>query len=82
MNHKKLRLELETRKLLLIEEGLKGNKQWVMDELEEGLKGNRKVVRKKHEFNEIAGLMNDEDANEMIQIIEDSCEKIDLDGWK
>ncbi len=75
-------MELETRKLHFIEEVLKINKQDVMDELEEVLRVHNTTPSQKHDFKKFTGVMNDDDATEMLQIIEDGCEKIDQDGWK
>ena len=75
-------MELEIRKIHFIEKVLKINQQDILDELEEVLRPRSSTFSKKHDFKKIAGIMNDEDANEMLQIIEDGSEKIDVDGWK
>ena len=45
-------------------------------------KAAKKLRPAKKSFHDLVGIMSKKDAEEMMHIIEEGCEKIDEDGWK
>jgi hypothetical protein len=71
----------DSRKIHLIEEVLKLKNEALLNELETVLDKKKKKDAKKS-FRDFVGIMSKAEANEMMKIIEDGCEKIDYEGWK
>ena len=72
----------EAKKLHLIEEILKIENDEVLAEVEAVIAKNRMHAVKRRSFKDYAGLMTDEEANELEKIIEEGCETINPDDWK
>ena len=72
----------EAKKLHLIEEILKIENDEVLAEVEAVIAKNQMHAVKRRSFRDFAGLMTDEEANELEKIIEEGCETINPDDWK
>lgn len=76
----------EARKLHIIEEILKLNSESTLATIENFLKKEKKEERKmrktKSTFREFSGIWSEEEAAEIKNIIEESCETINPDDWK
>jgi hypothetical protein len=72
----------EAKKLHLIEAILKVEDDAVLKEVENILSKNNNNVSSRKSFKDFAGVLTDNEANEMEKIIEEGCEQINLDDWK
>lgn len=71
----------EARKLHLIEEILKIEDEAVLAEVESLINSKMHTV-KRRSFTDFAGMMSDEEADELEKIIDEGCEQINPDDWK
>lgn len=72
----------EAKKLHLIEELLKVENDAVLSEVEHILLKNKLVKQERKKFTDFAGMMTDEEADELEKIIKEGCEQIHPDDWK
>ena len=72
----------EAKKLHLIEEILKIEDDVLLDEVEKVITKNKLRAASGKSFKDFAGIWTAVEADEMKQIIEDSCEQINPDDWK
>ncbi len=72
----------EAKKLHLIEEILKIEDDVLLDEVEKVITKNKLPAVNGKSFKDFAGIWTAVEADEMKQIIEDSCEQINPDDWK
>ena len=72
----------EARKLHLIEALLKEEDENVLSGVESLLNRNETDNLPKKTFRDFAGILTEEEAEEMKKVIEESCEQIHPDDWK
>jgi hypothetical protein len=72
----------EAKKLHLIEEILKIENEAVLTEVETVITKSKLHAIGRRNFNEFAGMLSDEEADELEKIIQDGCEQIHPDDWK
>lgn len=72
----------EAKKLYLIEEILKIESDAVLAEVETIITKSKVYAVKRRSFKDFAGMMSDEEASEMEEIIEEGCEIINPHDWK
>lgn len=76
-------MSAEAKKLHLIEEILKIDNDAVLEEVETLLNRSKlHIVNGRRSFTSFAGMLNDEEANELERIINEGCEQIFPDEWK
>ena len=72
----------EARKLHLIEEVLKIDNESVLIEVETVITKNKLHAVDRRSFSSFAGLLSDEEVNNMEKNIKEGCEQIHADDWK
>lgn len=72
----------EAKKLHLIEEILKIENEAVLEEVETVIAKSKLHAVGRRNFNDFAGMLSDEEADELEKIIEEGCEQIHPDDWK
>lgn len=72
----------EARKLHLIEALLKEDDEQVLSGIENLLTRNEMLPVEKKGFMDLAGTLSDEEADEMIRVINEGCRQINPDDWK
>lgn len=72
----------EAKKLHLIEEILKIENESVLAEVETVITKNKLHAVSHRSFSSFAGLLSDEEVNELEKNIEEGCEQIHADDWK
>ena len=76
-------MSAEAKKLHLIEEILKIDNDAVLEEVETLLNRSKlHVVSGRRSFASFAGMLNDEEINELERAIDEGCEQIFPDEWK
>lgn len=72
----------EAKKLYLIEEILKIENEALLAEVETVIARGKLHAVKRKSFTEFAGMMTDEEVNELDKAIAEGCETINADDWK
>ena len=72
----------EAKKLHLIEEILKIENEAVLTEVETVINRSKLHAVGRRDFNEFAGMLSDQEADEWEKVIEEGCEQIHPDDWK
>jgi len=75
-------MQIETRKLHLIEEMLKVKSEATLSALENLLKLSNNKTVKKPDIKDFSGIWSKSEAEEIERIIAESCETIHPDDWK
>lgn len=72
----------EAKKLHLIEEILKIENDAVLEEVETVISRSKLQAVTRRSFKSFAGMLSDQEADELEKIIEEGCEQIHPDDWK
>ncbi|MES2702907.1 MAG: hypothetical protein V4649_09725 [Bacteroidota bacterium] len=72
----------EAKKLHLIEELLKIDNDAVLDEVAAVISRSRSLPAQARSYKDFAGMISDNEANELKDIIAHGCEQINPDDWK
>ena len=75
-------MDIQTRKLNFIEQILGLSNERTLRELENVLQKESQEQYQKASFQDLAGVINEEEAQIMEKEIEDACEQIHEDDWK
>ncbi len=74
-------IDVPSRKIKFIQEYLQLEDEQTMFQLGNLLYSKTSTMTNKRSFRDFVGIISQEDAKEMIDAIEDGCEKIDNENW-
>lgn len=75
-------MQLEAKKLYIIEKVLNINNSTVLDAVQQVIKENEIQTAPRKTFKDFAGIWTEQEAAEVERIIEEGCEQINPDDWK
>lgn len=75
-------MDIQTRKLLFIQEILALSNERIIDKLETILKKEKSKIEKKPSAYDLLGVISEKEATDMKREIEQACENINEEDWK